>query len=440
MCHLVAHHSTLGYTVPLPPYRMRPLLRKGKCSMQHSSTRPLLAILLICIGLLLAACTVAPVATVDEEGVSTYTLGIAQPLTGSLGEYGTDFSKGIELAVKQMNAQLSAAGAGVQFTTATADTETTPEGAARAVQNLVQTSGAQVIVGPLTTGEVLGAKQYADDNEIVLVAPASSAPSAAVADDYIFRLFYPPDTYAARAFAQIASARGYENIVILAMDDPFGNGLVDAFTSDFGGEVAVTKYAPEPTDVTSEVTRVSADIARLSAEGETAFFCICFLADAQKVIQAALTDANMGSVDWLGVENLKNDAILEDAAHAQFLASVRLTSVSEASQATPNTQPFIEAFVAEYGSEPGSFTNYAYDSANVAMLSILAAGNDGPAVKSILPFIATHYIGTSVQATLDENGDQAVVFYGIYQLNESGDAFVQVGTFDGATGQAELTE
>jgi len=415
---------------------------KGNCPMRHRIASPVVVALLILLSLLLASCTVAPVASVDEEGISVYTLGVAQPLTGSLGEYGVDFAKGIDLAVEQMNAQLSAAGAGVQFTTATADTETTPEGAARAVQNLVQTSGAQVIVGPLTTGEVLGAKQFADENEIVLVAPASSAPSAAVPDDYVFRLFYPPDTYAAKAFAQIAAARGYENVVILAMDDPFGNGLIEAFTGDFsgGGELAVTKYAPEPTDVTSEVTRVSADIARLSAEGPTAFFCICFLADAQKVIQLSLTDPNMGTVDWLGVENLKNDAILEDAAHAQFLASVGLTSVSEAAQATPNTQPFIDAFVAKYGSEPGSFTNYAYDSANVAMLSILSAGNDGSAVKSILPFIATHYIGTSVQATLDDNGDQAVVFYGIYQLNAEGTEFVQIGTFDGATGQADLSE
>lgn len=410
--------------------------------MRDRFSSPVVVALLIILSLLLASCTVAPVTPTDESGVSTITLGVAQPLTGSLGEYGTDFAKGIDLAVEQMNAQLSAAGAGVQFTTATADTETTPEGAARAVQNLVQTSGAQVIVGPLTTGEVLGAKQYADDNEVVLVAPASSAPSAAVPDDYVFRLFYPPDTYAAKAFAQIAAVRGYENVVILAMDDPFGNGLVEAFTGNFagGGELAVTKYAPEPTDVTSEVTRVSADIARLSAEGSTAFFCICFLADAQKVIQLSLTDPNMGMVDWLGVENLKNDAILEDAAHAQFLASVGLTSVSEASQATPNTQPFVDAFVAKYGTQPGSFTNYAYDSANVAMLSILAAGNDGSAVKSILPFIATHYIGTSVQATLDGNGDQAVVFYGIYQLNPEGTEFQQIGTFDGATGQAELVE
>ena len=34
--------------------------------------------------------------------------------------------------------------------------------------------GAKVVIGPLTTSEVLGAKQFADENDIVIVAPASS--------------------------------------------------------------------------------------------------------------------------------------------------------------------------------------------------------------------------------------------------------------------------
>ena len=74
------------------------------------------------------------------------------------------------------------------------------------------------------------------------------------------------------------------------------------------------------------------------------------------------------------------------------------------------------------------------------MLTMLAAGNDGPAVKSMLPYIATHYIGTSVQTHLDAAGDQAVVFYGIYQPNAEGTEFVQIGTYDGQTGEVTLDE
>jgi branched-chain amino acid transport system substrate-binding protein len=397
--------------------------------------------IVVVLTLLLTACQLqvqppvaVPVAG-EAAGEQTYVLGVVQPFTGSLGSFGTDFQRGIELAVELMNGELEAAGANVRFSTVSADTEGTSDGAARAVQTVVQTSGAQVIIGPLTTSEVLGAKQFVDENQIVIVAPASSGPAGAIPDDYIFRVMYPPDTFAGQAFSQIVANRGYENIVILYVDDPFGNGMVDVFSNNFDGEVATVSYAPEPTELSSEVAAVSSEIERLSAIGETAFFCVCFLGDGQKVLQLALTDPVLQSVDWMGVENLSNPEILGDPAHAQLLKDTNFISVSFAESSTPNTQQFIGDFTAKFGQEPGPFTNYAYDAANVAMLTMLAVGNNGAAVKEMLPFIANHYIGTAVQTYLDENGDQAVVNYGIYEVADDLSEFVQVGSYDGSTGQ-----
>ena len=93
-----------------------------------------------------------------QDDMETYVLGVALPFTGSFGTFGQDFERGIDLAVAQMNAELEAAGSSIRFETASADTEQTPEGAARALQTIVQTTGAQVVVGPLTTAEVLGAQ------------------------------------------------------------------------------------------------------------------------------------------------------------------------------------------------------------------------------------------------------------------------------------------
>ncbi|MCA9837365.1 MAG: ABC transporter substrate-binding protein, partial [Trueperaceae bacterium] len=289
-----------------------------------------------------------------------------------------------------------------------------------------------------------GAKQFADENKVVIFAPASSGEAGAIPDDYIFRVMYPPDTFAGQAFSDIALARGYENMVILSLDDPFGNGMVkifsDAFTAGGGGEIVTVNYAPEPADLTGEAAKVSAEIARLSGEGETAFFCVCFLGDAQKLLQQAVVNPVMGSVDWLGIENLVNPDILEDSSHASFLASVGLTSVSFADTPNPNTQPFMDAYVAKYGEEPGPFTNYAYDTANVAMLSMIFAGNKGQGIKAAVPFISSHYIGTQVQTHLDANGDQAIANYGIYQLNDEGSEFVQIGTYNGADGKVVFSE
>ena len=387
--------------------------------------------------LLLAACQ--PVqAPAGASGPQTYTLGVAQPFTGPLGSFGTDFGKGIDLAVEEMNAELEAAGSNVRFQVASADTEGTPDGAAKAVQTVVQSSGAQVVVGPLTTSEILGAKQFADDNGIVLVAPASSGMAGAIPDDNIFRLMNPPDAFGGKAFLQIIAQRGYQNLVILQVDDVFGNGLTELLQAGFAeaggvGEVAVVKYAPDPPDLSGEVSSASAEVARLVASGSTAFFCICFLGDAQKVLQQATVDANLGTVDWLGVENLRNDELLADSAAATFLGSVNFTSVSSSERSTPNTQPFKDAFMAKHGSEPGPFTNYAYDAANVAMLSMIAANNSGTGVKAILPFIANHYIGTQVQTYLDANGDQAIAYLAVYEVADDGSEFVEIGAYDGAT-------
>lgn len=394
------------------------------------------------VSLLLLLILVFPVQGQDD--VETYVLGVAQPFTGDLGSFGTDFTKGIELAVAQMNAQLEASGINVRFEVASADTEGTPEGAARAVQTIVQSTGAEVIVGPLTTSEVLGAKQFVDENGVVIVAPASSGLPGAIPGDNIFRVMYPPDNFAALAFAEIATSRGYQNIAILNVDDPFGNALVERFTTDFqaagGGEVRSISYAPDPTDLSSEATALSADVAELSDSGTTAVFCICFLSAAQKLLQVAQVDPVLGSVDWMGIENLANSELLADAGHSAFLQSVNFIVVSFTDTATPLTQPFIDAFTAEYGAEPGPFTNYAFDAANIAMLSMLIAGNDGDAVKGILPFVADHYIGTGVQAHLDENGDQAIAFYGIYRVSDDGTEFTQIGTYNGSTGVLEMTE
>ncbi|MBE7552858.1 MAG: penicillin-binding protein activator [Anaerolineales bacterium] len=388
-----------------------------------------------------AALQTTPEAAGDVEEV---TLGVVLPFTGSLGEYGVAFGEGVELAVEQMNAQLEAAGRPIRFVIASADTEGTPDGAAKAIQTVVQTSGAQVVVGPLATTEVLGAKQFADSNKITIIAPASSGLAGAIPNDYIFRVMQPPDTFQSQAFEGVAIARGYENVVILHMDDPFGNGMAESFTQRFqeagGSEVVAVKYAPEPTDLSSEVTRVSSEIATLSGAGNTAFLCICFLGDAQKVLQQAVVDPILGTVDWLGAENLRSPEILADPAQAEFLASVNFTSVSASSLSNPNTQPFIDAYSAKFGKEPGPFTNYAYDAANIAMLSIAFAGNNGEAVQKIVPFIASHYIGTQVQTYLDENGDQAIAVLTVYQVNEDGSDFMEVGTYDGSTGETTLND
>jgi branched-chain amino acid transport system substrate-binding protein len=370
-----------------------------------------------------------------QDDRETYVLGVVLPFSGNLGTFGQDFERGVQLAVAQVNAELEAAGSSIHFEIASADTENTPEGASRALQTVVQTTGAQVVVGPLTTSEVLGAKQFADENDVVIVAPASSGAAGAIPGDSIYRVIYPPDVFASKAYANIALERGHENMVVLHLDDPFGNGMNEGFTANFlaggGGEVASFAYTPGATELSSEAAAVSAALAGF---GDNAgFFCVCFLSGAQAFLQVAQIDPILTTVQWMGNEAMTAAEILADSGHAQTLANADFITVSFSSESTPLTQIFIDDFNAMFDKDPGIFTNYAFDAANIAMLSMLAAGNDGAAVKSMLPFIANHYIGTAVQAFLDDNGDQAIASYGLYQVNDDLSAFGEVGAYNGNT-------
>lgn len=395
---------------------------------------------------LVALCLLSLVfpAAVGAQDEQVIVIGVVLPFTGPLGSFGQDFARGAELAVEQMNAQLEAAGVSTRFAVATADTTGTPDGAASAVQTVVQTTGAQIIVGPLTTAEVLGAKQFADSEDIVLVAPVSASDAAAIPNDNIFRVMYPPDTFSARAFVRLADARGYQNVAILHVEEPYGISLSEKFTDGFVGtsdrEVTTISYAPNPADLSSEALALSADVARLSSSGETAVFCICYLEDAKKLLQAAQVDPVLGGVDWFGIENLAVPGLLADAGAADFLRNANFTVVSNARQSTPLTQPFVDAFVEMFGNPPGPFTSMTYDATHIAMRTVLMAGNDGNAIASLLPFVSSSYIGTSVQGYLDENGDQAIAFYGVYTISPEAAQFVQIGTFDAANDLLELTE
>jgi branched-chain amino acid transport system substrate-binding protein len=388
---------------------------------------------MVCLIIMMA--TMLGATATAQDDMETYVLGVALPFTGGLGTFGQDFERGVQLAVDQMNAELEAAGSAIHFEIASADTENTPEGASRALQTVVQTTGAQVVVGPLTTSEVLGAKQFADENDVVIVAPASSGAAGAIPGDSIYRVIYPPDVFASKAYANIALERGHENMVVLHLDDPFGNGMNEGFTANFlaggGGEVASFAYTPGATELSSEAAAVSASLAGF---GDNAgFFCVCFLSGAQAFLQVAQIDPILTTVQWMGNEAMTAAEILADPGHAQTLANADFITVSFSSESTPLTQIFIDDFNAMFDKDPGIFTNYAFDAANIAMLSMLAAGNDGAAVKSMLPFIANHYIGTAVQAFLDDNGDQAIASYGLYQVNDDLSAFGEVGAYNGNT-------
>src|SRR5437870_13542620 len=112
----------------------------------------------------------APPAT--TTGTKTYTIGIVFPLTGTLADFGKSFVNAVNLAVDQMNANLTTAGSSIRFATVVQDDQGTPAGPLAGVQRIYKPTSGKLIIGPLTPQEFPGARNYANTNKTVFVHPA----------------------------------------------------------------------------------------------------------------------------------------------------------------------------------------------------------------------------------------------------------------------------
>lgn len=386
--------------------------------------------------------TVTPAVT-----TRTYVIGVPLPFSGPLASYGKSFADAIAMAIDEINAMLEKAGSTVRFEVATADTETTPAGALKAMQLLYQTKGIRISVGPLTTSEVMGVKQFVDQNKIVVIAPASTGLAAAIPDDYIFRVVDPPDNYQGSALAQYVWSRGIKNVVVAYRDDTFGRGMWDIFTKRFtalGGKTTPLKFALDQPDYSGEVARLTTLVSEMKATGPTGVLFVAWEGEALKWLPLLQGNPVLSSVEWFGVENLKSPNLLPPKVPKEigdFLVNTKFTVTSFYTPGNPLTPSFKENFIKRYGREPLPYSDGAYDAAYIAAWSILIAGQyDGEAIRKVVPTVASRFIGVTVQTYLDENGDQAIAYFGLYRAEVARDTYswVLIGHYDGSTDKVTI--
>ena len=144
------------------------------------------------------------------------------------------------------------------------DTGGTPEGAQRAMQSVLQ-EGAQLVLGPLTQGEVEAVKPLARAAHVAMVAFSSSA---SVADDNTFLLSFLPRQQVRRVVA-FTREKGMSRYAALAPQTAYGQLVVDelrAAVGEAGGSlVRVEFYDPSTGDLTGVVRRLAGFEGRKAA-------------------------------------------------------------------------------------------------------------------------------------------------------------------------------
>ena len=368
--------------------------------------RRFLSILLAgCLAASLTACggtkeeSTAPAESGDSAS-DPILLGTISPNTGNLAAYGTAIVNGVNLAVEEINAAGGVLGSQIQVVNA--DDQGDPTECMNAFNSLVS-QGVGLIVGSCTSSCTSAITDSANEEEVCLTSPSSTADSITTEDDYVFRACYA-DSFQGAIAAAYAKQAGYSKVgVVYCAADTYSKGLYDSFSA------ACEKYGVEVAAVESTASMDVQDYTNQFASMVNAGVDLVYAPYYYDVIgpylvtqarAAGYTGIIMGADGYDGAPSY----VVEGADLTAF-NDVYWTNHYDPADESELVQDFVKAFQDKYGETPMAMSALAYDCVYMYKTAIEAAGSaDAAAVRDAMADTSLTYECVTGTFTLDESG------------------------------------
>jgi branched-chain amino acid transport system substrate-binding protein len=342
--------------------------------------------------------------------------------TGDGETLGKASQAALELAVRDINAELSALRVPWHVETVTVDTKLTPGGAVDGIKAL-KDAGATIVIGPQSSAEAAAIRDYVNANSIILISQASTASSLAIADDYLFRLA-PNDKLEGAAIAALMHADGIDVLVPVWRDDA-GNGGLKTSTSQFftaSGGIAATgvSYAPTTSDFTATVTALGNAVrsAKSANPSKKVAVFIASFEEGADILDHARLDPDL-AVNWYSGDGLtQSRALLSPASIAAFAAATKFTAPAVALSETTRSkwEPVSAEIEAKVGFLPDAFSLSVYDAAWVAVLSAIEVRNAADLRRASFVRNVERYWGLTGPLSLDAAGDRRIAEFAFWTV------------------------
>ena len=374
-------------------------------------------------------------------------IGFLADFSGPLAEFGPAIQTGVELAIKHLNDAGGVLGHDVVLVVG--DTGLDPTQATEEARRLIEVEGVHAIVGPLASSITLAvAESVASPAGVPVISPSATSPQLTIAEDNDF-LFRSTTSDAAQGpvLAQLAADQGLNNVGVIYLNDPYGQGLADAFAQAWGGDVNLVSIEDGQASYLSELQQAASN-------GAQALIAIAFPQQAEVFLREAL---EQGLFDhFLFVDGTKSQDLI-DSIGADYLNGMQGTAPA-AGPESDSLRAFNAAYEAEYGElSPLPFIREAYDAAIAVGLAAelagsvdsgalrgqlraaaappgdtYAAGADGiaEALDAIRSGDQINYAGAATSLDWDDNGDVTSGYIGVWQYTDGAIEEVSLTAFD----------
>ena len=337
----------------------------------------------------------APADTTSANDVSdVIKIGEVGSMTGSEATFGISTHRGIELAIKQVNAKGGIKGKKLKLISL--DNQGKPEEAATAVTKLITQEKVTAILGEVASSRSLAMAPIAQEHQVPMISPSSTNPKVTEQGDYIFRVCFI-DPFQGSVMAKFAiESLGLKRVAILRdVKNDYSMGLADFFTKTFvqlGGQIVVDQsYSAGDIDFKSQLTAIR-------TQNPEAIFVPGYYTEvglvARQARELGLKAPLMGGDGW-------DSPKLKEIGGVSINGSYFSNHYSNEDTA-PRVQDFVKTYQADYDEIPDGLAAMGYDAAMVlvdAMQRALTLSK--PAIRDALAK-TRDFAGVTGNITIDE--------------------------------------
>jgi branched-chain amino acid transport system substrate-binding protein len=341
-------------------------------------------------------------------GAETIKIALPGPSTGPVTQYGDMVRAGAMTAVEQLNA----AGGANQFELVPIDDACEPKQAVLAANKIVS-QGIKFVVGHLCSGATIAAADIYENEGVVMISPAATAPQLTEAKprNFIFRTIGRDDQQAPAAANYIAQTLKPKKVAILHDKQSYGQGLANSVKANLAAsKVPVAMFE----GINAGESDYSAIITKLKSQGIDVVYYGGYFPELGLLMRQA-REQGLKSV-FVGPEGAGNknlNAIAGPAAEGLLLTQPMDFS------ADPANAVIRQAFLNKKRDPVGGFQLPAYAAVQVLAQAIAGASSSDP--DKVAAYIHSHTFKTAIGALeFTPRGDLKAFKFDIYIWHKDG--------------------
>ncbi len=352
--------------------------------------------------MLLAGCGAATQTSNNASSTSdstsdTITIGGNWDLSGAGAAYGGPANNGVKLAFKLANEDGGVNGQQINYVEG--DNRTDANESANTAARLIDEENVQMLIGPATTGAFEAQIPNGTNAEIPMIAPAATGDTLTVDSagntlEYVFRVAFQ-DAFQGSALAAFANGENFETAAIIQDNSTdYGQNLSTTFEQEFNGEiVAKESYIAGDTDFNSILNNIS-------SKDPDVIFIAGYYSEGGPIVKQAREKGIEAVI--LAPDGFGSQEFVDLAGTANVTDFYYTSHYTTGEGASDESTAFIEAYNAEYGSEPDMFAALGYDAANLAIDAMMRAETSDPTAVTAAIAETKDFAGVTGTFSFDE--------------------------------------